>query len=73
VAEYEVYIHSVEDVGHETSLDLDEFPPFDPDAEEKEFGRLFGAAEDSMVSLITAEERTGVMCRAQDMLDALSS
>ncbi|NBM19503.1 hypothetical protein GUY61_28750 [Streptomyces sp. GC420] len=56
-ASYEIYLHTVEDAGHESFFDLGEFPPFDPDADE--FGRLLGTAEDPLTALNTAERRTG--------------
>ncbi|WP_256976173.1 hypothetical protein [Streptomyces sp. CS113] len=58
---YEVYVHAVEDVGHENFLDLDVFPPFDQDAEEEDFGQLLGTAEDPYDALVLAEERTGAV------------
>ncbi|MFC5674638.1 hypothetical protein [Streptomyces incanus] len=58
---FEVYVHIVEDVGHETFLDLDEFPPFDQDAEEEEFGRLLGSTEEPQGALVLAEECTGAV------------
>ncbi|MEV3972607.1 hypothetical protein AB0K68_31400 [Streptomyces sp. NPDC050698] len=58
---YEVYVHAVEDVGHENWLDLGEFPPFDQDAEEEDFSRLLGTAEDSQDALVLAEQRTGAV------------
>lgn len=58
---YEVYVHAVEDVGHEGFLDLDAFPPFDQDAEEEEFGQLLGTADDPQGALILAEECTGAV------------
>ncbi|MGW9031006.1 hypothetical protein ACWGQ5_44520 [Streptomyces sp. NPDC055722] len=58
---YEVYIYVVEDVGHESFLDLESFPPFDQDGEEEDFGRLLGTAEDPQGALILAEECTGAV------------
>ncbi|MFF3844922.1 hypothetical protein [Streptomyces sp. NPDC002328] len=58
---YEVWVHAVEDAGHEGFLDLDAFPPFDQDAEEEDFGQLLGRAEDPQVALVLAEERTGAV------------
>lgn len=58
---YEVYVHAVEDVGHENLLDLDVFPPFDEDAEEEDFGQFLGTAEDPQGALALAEERTGAV------------
>ncbi|MFF9607637.1 hypothetical protein ACF1GY_36150 [Streptomyces sp. NPDC014684] len=54
-----IYLHTVEDVGSESFLDLGEFPPFDPDDEAGEFGRLLGTAEEPLAALVVAEERTG--------------
>ncbi|MFF3945953.1 hypothetical protein ACFYYN_14110 [Streptomyces sp. NPDC001902] len=45
-AVYEVHVHDLEDVGHATFMDLVEFPPLDPEAEEEAFGRLVGTADD---------------------------
>ncbi|MEV7547892.1 hypothetical protein [Streptomyces sp. NPDC089915] len=56
---YEVFLHTVEDVGGEGLFDLGEFPPFDPDDEACEFGRLLGMAEDPLTALIVAEQRAG--------------
>ncbi|MFG2869552.1 hypothetical protein [Streptomyces sp. NPDC048338] len=56
---YEVYLHTVEDVGSASFLDLGEFPPLDPDDEDDEFGRLLGMAEDPLTALIAAEQRSG--------------
>ncbi|MFI6285162.1 hypothetical protein ACIBCM_10450 [Streptomyces sp. NPDC051018] len=58
---YEVYVHAVEDVGHEDFLDLDVFPPLDQDAEEEDFGQLLGTAEDPQDALVLAEECTGAV------------
>ncbi|MEU9360637.1 hypothetical protein AB0D35_21285 [Streptomyces sp. NPDC048301] len=57
----EVYVHAVEDVGHESFLDLDSFPPFDQNSEEEEFGQLLGRAEDPQSALILAEKGTGAV------------
>ena len=38
-----------------------EFPPFDQDTEEEEFGRLLGSAEAPQGALVLAEERTGAV------------
>ncbi|MFF8432201.1 hypothetical protein ACF07Y_45150 [Streptomyces sp. NPDC016566] len=54
-----IYLHTVEDVGSEALLDLDEFPPFDPDDESSEFGQLLGTAENPLAALVMAEQRTG--------------
>ncbi|MET9461465.1 hypothetical protein ABZY05_41575 [Streptomyces canus] len=56
---FEVYLHTLEDVGSESFFDLGEFPPFDPDDEAGEFGRLLGMAEHPLAALIAAEQRTG--------------
>ncbi|MFE5192042.1 hypothetical protein [Streptomyces sp. NPDC056628] len=58
---YEVYVHAVEDVGHENFLDLDVFPPFDQDSKEEEFGQLLGKAEDPQGALVLAEKCTGAV------------
>ncbi|MFD9727370.1 hypothetical protein [Streptomyces sp. NPDC059072] len=56
---YEVYLHTVEDAGSESFLDLGEFPPLDPDDGDDEFGRLLGIAEDPLAALIAAEQCSG--------------
>ncbi|WP_327248547.1 hypothetical protein [Streptomyces sp. NBC_01320] len=62
---YEVYVHTVEDVGHESFFDLVEFPPFDADADadadadEEDFGRLVATVQDPLSALAAAEEVTG--------------
>ncbi|MFD7961181.1 hypothetical protein ACFV5J_10270 [Streptomyces zaomyceticus] len=56
---FEVYLHAVEDVGSESFLDLDEFPPFDPNDDASEFGLLLGMAEGSLTALQVAEQRAG--------------
>lgn len=56
---FEVYLHTVEDAGSEGFFDLGEFPPFDPDDEAGEFGRLLGMAEDPLAALIVAEQCAG--------------
>ncbi|MFC9646608.1 hypothetical protein ACFTZF_50660 [Streptomyces mirabilis] len=59
---YEVLLHTVEDVGHETFMDLVEFPPLDPDNdEEEEFGRLVSITDDPLAALTAAEELTGAV------------
>lgn len=58
---FEVYLHAIEDIGSESFLDLGEFPPFDPDDEAGEFGRLLGMAEDPLAALVVAEQRTGAV------------
>ncbi|MGW3140185.1 hypothetical protein [Streptomyces sp. NPDC001139] len=62
-AAFEVYLHVVEDVGSESALDLGEFPPFDPDDEPGEFGRLLGRVEDPLAALVLAEQSTGALRR----------
>ncbi|WP_261994185.1 hypothetical protein [Streptomyces sp. t39] len=56
---FEVWLHTVEDVGSENFCDLGEFPPFDPDDEAGEFGRLLGMAEDPLAAVVVAEQCTG--------------
>jgi hypothetical protein len=51
----------VEDVGHERLFDLVEFPSFDADQDEEEFGRLVATAEDPSTALAAAEEVTGAV------------
>jgi hypothetical protein len=58
---YEVYVHTVEDVGHERFFDLVEFPPFDADEDEEEFDRLVATAEDPSTAVAAAEEATGAV------------
>ncbi|MEU6242475.1 hypothetical protein [Streptomyces sp. NPDC047024] len=41
--QFEIYLHTVEDIGSESFRDLGEFPPFDPDDEASEFGRQWPA------------------------------
>ncbi|MCX5242572.1 hypothetical protein OG824_45985 [Streptomyces prunicolor] len=60
-ASYEVYVHAVEDVGHEGFLDLGEFPPLDADAGGEEFGRLVAVAEHPSNAVAAAEEATGAV------------
>ncbi|MFJ9339455.1 hypothetical protein ACIRP0_09200 [Streptomyces sp. NPDC101733] len=60
-ARFEILLHTVEDVGHETFLDLAEFPPLDQDADEEEFGRLVTAADDPLAALEAAENGTGAI------------
>ncbi|SNS20855.1 hypothetical protein [Actinacidiphila glaucinigra] len=57
-AAYEVYVHAVEDVGHEAFWDLEEFPPFDVESEEETFGHLLAQAEGPQAALVTAEAAT---------------
>ncbi|MFD8007571.1 hypothetical protein [Streptomyces mirabilis] len=56
---YEIYLHTVEDVGHETFVDVVEFPPLCTDDEEEEFGRLVATRDDPLVALAAAEDITG--------------
>jgi hypothetical protein len=42
-------------------FDLVEFPPFDTDDDEEEFGRLVATAEDPSTALTTAEKITGAV------------
>jgi 2,4-dienoyl-CoA reductase-like NADH-dependent reductase (Old Yellow Enzyme family) len=58
---YELYVYTVEDVGHEGFFDLIEFPPFDADAEEEDFGRLVATVQDPMSALDAAEEIAGAV------------
>ncbi|MFB6517988.1 hypothetical protein [Streptomyces sp. NPDC056401] len=58
---YEIFLHRVEDVGHETFLDLAEFPPLDQDSEEEDFGRLVTTAADPLAALEAAENGTGAV------------
>lgn len=60
-ASYEVYVHTVEDVGHERFFDLVEFPPFDAEEDEEEFGRFVATTEDPSTALAAAEEATGAV------------
>ncbi|MGW6525286.1 hypothetical protein [Streptomyces sp. NPDC054962] len=60
-ASYEVYVHTVEDVGHEGFSDLVEFPPFDADQDEEDFGRLVATVEEPSTALAAAEEATGAV------------
>ncbi|MEU5121193.1 hypothetical protein [Streptomyces asoensis] len=60
-ASYEVYVHTVEDVGHDGFSDLVEFPPFDADQDEEEFGRLVATAEEPSAALAAAEKVTGAV------------
>ncbi|MGW1760668.1 hypothetical protein [Streptomyces mirabilis] len=56
---FEVFLHTLEDVGTETFFDLVEFPPLDPDDEEEERGRLIASADDALDALTAAETNTG--------------
>ena len=56
---YEVFVHTLEDVGHDTFADLVEFPPLDPDNEEEEFGRLVATGDAPLTALAAAEDITG--------------
>ncbi|WP_406436886.1 hypothetical protein OHB00_22360 [Streptomyces sp. NBC_00631] len=57
-AAYEVYVHTVEDIGHEMFFDLVEFPPLNAEDADEEFGRLVATAEDPSTALGAAEEAT---------------
>lgn len=58
---YEIFLHTLEDIGHETFADLVEFPPLDPEDEEEEFGRLVGTRDDPLTALTAAEDVTGAV------------
>ncbi|NUK08360.1 hypothetical protein HRW23_24915 [Streptomyces lunaelactis] len=58
---YEIFLHTVEDAGHETFMDLVEFPPLNPDNNEEEFGLLITAAGDPLAALQAAEDCTGAV------------
>jgi hypothetical protein len=58
---YEIFLHTLEDVGHETFADLVEFPPLDRDDEEAEFGLLIATREDPLAALEAAEDATGAV------------
>lgn len=58
---YEIFLHTLEDIGHETFADLVEFPPLDPDDEEDEFGRLLATRDDPLAALTAAEDVTGAV------------
>ncbi|MEU1415534.1 hypothetical protein [Streptomyces sp. NPDC005731] len=58
---YEVYLHTLEDAGHETFKDVVEFPPLDPDDDEEEFGRLVATRDSPPAALAAAEEATGAL------------
>jgi hypothetical protein len=56
---YKIYLHTLEDVGHETFVDVVEFPPLYANDEEEEFGRLVATRDDPLVALAAAEDVTG--------------
>ncbi|WP_327714559.1 hypothetical protein OG381_03300 [Streptomyces sp. NBC_00490] len=56
---YEVYLHTLEDVGHETFVDVVEFPPLRTDDAEEDFGRLVATRDDPLAALAAAEDITG--------------
>ncbi|WP_033329076.1 hypothetical protein [Streptomyces yerevanensis] len=56
---YEIYLHTLADVGHETFVDVVEFPPLCTDDEEEEFGRLVATRDDPLAALAAAEDITG--------------
>ncbi|MGW9026812.1 hypothetical protein ACWGQ5_22030 [Streptomyces sp. NPDC055722] len=59
-AQYEIFLHTLEDIGHESFADLVEFPPLDPDDEKEEFGRLVATRDDPLAAL-AAEDVTGAV------------
>ncbi|WP_326691885.1 MULTISPECIES: hypothetical protein [unclassified Streptomyces] len=58
---YEVFLHTAEDVAHESFVDLYAFPPLHPEDEEEDFGRLVVTADDPLAALGAAEDRTGAV------------
>ncbi|MER7182748.1 hypothetical protein ABT404_25290 [Streptomyces hyaluromycini] len=56
---YEIFLYTLEDVGHEGFADLVEFPPLD--ANDEEFGRLVATRDDPLVALAAAEDVTGAV------------
>ncbi|MGW2788158.1 hypothetical protein ACWC3X_44630 [Streptomyces populi] len=56
---YEIYLHTLEDVDHETFVDVAEFPPLYINDEEEESGRLVTTCDDPLGVLATAEDVTG--------------
>lgn len=58
---YEIYLHTLEDAGHETFNDVVEFPPLDPDDDEEEFGRPVATRDTPPAALAAAEEVTGAL------------
>ncbi|MER5901168.1 hypothetical protein ABT150_13865 [Streptomyces mirabilis] len=58
---FEVFLHTLEDVGTEMFFDLVEFPPLNPDDEEEERGRLIASADDALDALTAAETSTGAV------------
>ena len=58
---YDIFLHTLEDVGHETFVDLVEFPPLDPDNDEEELGRLVATRNDPPPALTAAEEAIGAL------------
>ncbi|MFE5597037.1 hypothetical protein [Streptomyces sp. NPDC056549] len=58
---FEIFLHTVEAVGHQAFLDLVKFPPLDQDDEEEQFYRLVTAAGDPLSALKAAEDVTGAV------------
>ncbi|WP_217554024.1 hypothetical protein [Streptomyces sp. GbtcB6] len=58
---YEILLHTLQDVGHETFADLVEFPPLAPDDEEEESARLVATRDDPLAALTAAEDLTGAV------------
>ncbi|MGW1996062.1 hypothetical protein [Embleya sp. NPDC001921] len=58
---YEVFLHTCEDVGDESFRDLVEFPPFDTEDGEEDFGRLLATSDEPLDALKTAESLTGAV------------
>lgn len=58
---YAIYLHTLEDVGHETFVDLVEFPPLRSDDAEEEFGRLVATLDDPPAALAAAGDITGAV------------
>ncbi|MGW5974729.1 hypothetical protein [Streptomyces sp. NPDC055186] len=56
---HEVLFPTAENNGSENFFDLGQSPPFDPDDEARELGRLPGKAEDPLAAPTLAEQRTG--------------
>lgn len=58
---YDIFLHALQDIGHETFVDLVEFPPLDPDEDEEDFGRLLATCADPLGALTAAEQATGAL------------
>ncbi|WP_454320778.1 hypothetical protein [Streptomyces phaeoluteigriseus] len=56
---YEIYLYTLEDVGHKTFVDVVVFPPLHTDDEDEEFGRLVATRDDPLAALAAAEDITG--------------